>query len=83
MNLSDEQRMAFADGELEGAERAAVEAACAKDPEIAGRIERYRAQRERMQRAFDPVLEERVPERLVAAVHARTARARVAPRGWS
>lgn len=71
MKFTDEQLMAFADGQLESGERAAIEAARAADPQIAARIDAFRAQRERLRRAFDGVLAEPVPERLLTA--ARTA----------
>jgi hypothetical protein len=66
MTFSDETVMAYADGELDAATRAAIEAAAASDPELARRIARHQALRQRLRSAFDPVLEEPLPERLVA-----------------
>jgi hypothetical protein len=68
MNITDETLMAFADGELEPTLRAAVEAAIGRDPSVAARVAEFRLQRERLQQAYSSVLEEPVPERLLAAV---------------
>jgi len=73
MTVSDELLMAYADGELEPPQRAEVEAAIAADPELARRVEKHRALRKRFNTAFDGVLMETVPERLVAAVLASPA----------
>jgi hypothetical protein len=73
MSFSDETLMAYADDELDGPTRAAVEAAIASDPELAQRIARQRALRDRLRRAFDPLLAEPVPERLLASVRAAPA----------
>lgn len=67
MNISDETLMAFADGELDGAERAAIEAAMRENPEIERRIARHRALKERIRLAYSAELAEPVPERLLAA----------------
>jgi len=71
MKLSDETLMEYADGELGRVERAAVEAAIASDPEVSARVMKLRAQRDALRSAFDDVLDEPVPERLIVA--ARTA----------
>jgi negative regulator of sigma E activity len=73
MNIPDETLMAYADGELEPTLRAAVEAAIGRDPSVAARIAEFRLQRERLQQAYSSVLEEPVPERLLAAVEPRAA----------
>jgi hypothetical protein len=67
MTISDETLMAYADGEADAATRSSVESAMQVDPQIAQRIARHRAMRQAMQGAFASVLEEPVPERLVAA----------------
>lgn len=67
MSFSDETLMAYADGELDAATRAAVEQAAAADPQLAQRIAQHRALRTRLRAAFEPVLAEPVPERLLAA----------------
>jgi hypothetical protein len=68
MNFSDETVMAYADGELDAAHRAALEAAMATDPQLAQRVARHRALRARLRAALDPVLDEPLPERLLASV---------------
>jgi hypothetical protein len=77
MTISDETLMAYADGELDAATRASIEAAMQEDPEIAKRVARHRALREAMQGAFSNVLEEPVPERLIAAARGQN----TAPKG--
>ena len=67
MKFSEEVLMAYVDGELEESARAAVEAAMAEDPQIARRVVRHRALRERLQSAFEPALREPVPARLLEA----------------
>jgi hypothetical protein len=72
MNISDELVMAYADGELDAPERAsdraAVEAAMQSNPDIARRVEQHRALRRRLSATFDRVLDEPVPDHLIAAV---------------
>ena len=72
MTISDETLMAYADGELDAAGRASVEAAMREDPEIGKRIAQHRALRETMRGAFSAVLNEPVPDRLTAAARGRT-----------
>jgi negative regulator of sigma E activity len=71
MTFSEETVMAYADGELDAATCAAVEAAMATDPELARRIAQHRALRDTLRSAFDPVMDEPVPARLSAAAHGR------------
>jgi hypothetical protein len=68
MTFTDEVLMAYADDELDANTRAAVEAAMASDPEIARRIARHRALRERVHSAFDEIAGEPVPGRLLERV---------------
>ncbi len=77
MKIPEELVMAYADGELDAPERAAeraqVEAAMEQDPEVTRRVEQHRALRKTMRARFDRVLDEPVPDRLVAAIRsART-----------
>jgi len=69
MSIPDETLMAYADGELEPAQRADVEAALAADPTLAQRVEQHRALRRKLNVAFDPILMETVPNALVVTVH--------------
>lgn len=66
MNISDETLMAYVDGELDAAARAALEAALAVDPALATRLARQQALVGQLRAAFDSVLEEPLPPRLLA-----------------
>ena len=70
--MNDERWMAYVDGELDAAERAAFEALLAGDPPLAAQVREQQALRRRVADAFAPDLDEPVPERLLAA-------ARIAP----
>jgi len=52
MTISDEILMAYADGELDAAARAAVESAMREDPQIEKRVAAHRALRRRVQAAY-------------------------------
>ena len=78
MTISDDTLMAYADGELDAATREAVEAAMREDAEIGRRVAHHRALREAMRGAFSAVLDEPVPERLIAAARGQTAAAKAA-----
>jgi hypothetical protein len=67
MSFDEETLMAYADGELDEATRAAVEAAMAADPHVARRVAEHRELRRRLHAAFEPVLTEPMPERLLAS----------------
>lgn len=69
--ISDETLMAYADGEADAATRAQVEAAMHEDPEVGRRVARHRALRDAMRGAGASVLDEPVPERLIAAARGR------------
>ncbi len=73
MTISDETLMAYADGELDAAERAAVESAMREDPQIEMRISQHRALRERVHSAYSAELSEAVPERLLTATRGAAA----------
>jgi hypothetical protein len=64
MTYSDDTLMAYADGELDPAERAAIEQAMGTDPAIAAAVERHRALRADVAAAFADILDEPVPARL-------------------
>ena len=66
MNWTDESLMAFVDGELDAAQRAAVEHALAGDAVLQARVAKLQAQRRRVSAAYAPVLDEPVPDRLAA-----------------
>jgi len=71
MTFSDEELMAYADGELDDARRQQIADAIHRDPEIARRVASHRALKESLSAAFDPVLTEPVPERLTATARSR------------
>ena len=70
MRFSDEVLMAYADGELQGDLRAEVQQAVQTDPDIAQRVAEHEALRRSMRAAFANVIDEPVPERLIAAARA-------------
>jgi hypothetical protein len=67
MTISDETLMAYADGELDAAARAAVESAMREDPQIERRIAAHRTLRRKVQAAYSAELSEGIPERLLSA----------------
>jgi hypothetical protein len=64
MKFSDETVMAYADGELDAPMRAAMEAAMVTDHDLAQRVAQYQGLRARLRSAFDPVLDEPLPDGL-------------------
>lgn len=92
MIFSNETVMAYIDGELDDATRAALEAAMVTDSELAERVGRERRLRARLQSELDPMLREPIPERLLAAARGTAApprtgniiwRRRMPVRNWS
>jgi hypothetical protein len=77
VNYDDETLMAYADGELDAALRAEIAAAVERDPALARRVERQRALRTEVAGAFAAVIDQPVPERLVAAAASPAARGKV------
>jgi hypothetical protein len=75
MKISDDMLLAYVDNELDPQTRAEVDAAIASDPALALRVEQQRSLRKLLGAAYDPVLDEPVPPRLLAA--AQSPRARV------
>jgi hypothetical protein len=73
MSVDDETLMAFADGELSGDARAAVEAALAQDSALRARLQAHEALRARLSSAFDGVLSEPTPAPLAAAARKHSA----------
>ena len=67
MTISDDTLHAYVDGELDAAARAEVEAAIAADPQLAQRVQQGQSLRGLLRAAYDPVLDEPVPARLLAA----------------
>lgn len=61
--VSNEQLMAFVDGEVDEIARRRIERAIAGDPELAARVEAQRRLKARLSGHYGPVAEEEVPER--------------------
>jgi hypothetical protein len=72
--FTDEELMAYVDGEVDDEEARAIEAAAAADPEIAGTIDMFARTRMMARDAFSSVLRETVPPRLLDAALGRTAK---------
>lgn len=66
MKPTAEQFAAFVDGQLEGAEQAAVEAAIAADPALQKQVAAHRALRDQLVLHYAPVAAGPVPDRLAA-----------------
>ncbi len=73
MNYDDATLMAYVDGELDAATRAAIAAACATDASLSERIAAQRLLRRRVAGAYAPVADEPVPERLASLLVRPTA----------
>jgi hypothetical protein len=67
MKFSEETLMAYADNELDAQTRTAVEEAMATDPEVARRVAQHKALRGKVRLAFDNVINEPTPQRLIDA----------------
>jgi anti-sigma factor RsiW len=78
VNYDDETLMAYADGELDEVLSAEISAAVERDPALARRVEQQRALRAKVAGAFATVLDQPLPERLLAAARG-PARAEVLP----
>jgi hypothetical protein len=73
MSVTDEDLMAFADGELSGADAERVSAAVAADPALSARIEAERRLRTMLGDHLAPVAAEPVPESLTLMIAAAAA----------
>ncbi len=77
MIVTPEMIAAYADGELEGAQLAAVEAAIAADPALAAQVERHRALKAQLGAHFAPILAQPVPDSLTALLQSKAESAEV------
>jgi hypothetical protein len=66
--VNDETFFAWLDGELDAQEAARVAAEVAADPRLSAMAKEHRSMQARLRGAFDPLLDEPVPDRLLAAV---------------
>ena len=73
MNWTDDTLMAFADGELDTAQRADIERELAVDAALRERVAALAMQRDRVAAAFAPVLDEPVPDRLAGLLRPSSA----------
>jgi anti-sigma factor RsiW len=69
---SDETLIAYLDGELDAAQRGEVESLIESDPALRERAVVLAASAETLRIAFEPVLHEEIPERLLAAARGET-----------
>lgn len=76
MKYDDETLMAYADGELDAAQRAQIDTAIAQDPDLALRLQEIRALRARMANAFSRVLPTTARPEVAARTGARADPAR-------
>ena len=83
MIYSDEMLMAYVDRELDAATSASIDAAIARDPDLAARVERQRKLAQAVHAAYEPVLQEPMPKRLLDAAAGAVPAAARAPRGWA
>lgn len=68
---SDHRLVAYLDGELEPAEQREVDALLDSDPAVRDRLAALALSAKLVRRAFDDVLHEPLPDRLIAAAHGR------------
>ena len=66
MKQADDLLMAYADGELDDAGRRQIELAMQSDPGIAARVRQHQELRQKVQRAYDRILEAPLPPHLAA-----------------
>lgn len=72
MTISDEDVIAYVDGEMDEAGRTAMTFAALGDPDLADRIAAHRALRDRLATHFAPITAEPVPDAWIAQVRAAT-----------
>ena len=81
MPIIDDDLQAYADGQLTGERREAVEQRLARDPSAVAQVAAIREQNAELRHAFDPWLGEELPPRLIAAAEGR-ARRGLLVRSW-
>ncbi|MCB1957441.1 MAG: anti-sigma factor [Rhodocyclaceae bacterium] len=79
--LTDEELCAFADERLDEADAGRIRALLDSEPGLEARMADWQAQGRALHERFDPVLDEAIPERLLAAAEGERASARPR-RGW-
>jgi anti-sigma factor RsiW len=76
--IEDAELNALVDGELDPVRQAEVEAWLAEHPDAGQRVAQLRAQNAGLHALFDPVLDEDIPARIVAAIAGRRSRPAIA-----
>ena len=71
--LGPDELVAYIDGELDARRRREIEQMARQDAALARRIEALREQTLKLRQAFDPLLDEAVPARLLRGVRPRRA----------
>lgn len=71
--VSDETFFAWLDGELDPAQAAIVEAEVAADPGLSARAAEHRAMQQKLKGPFDALLDDPLPDTLLAAARKRSA----------
>lgn len=69
MSVTPEMLAAYADGQLEGADKARLEAAIAADPALADEVARHQRLRAALAAHYAPVVREPVPDRLAGLLN--------------
>jgi anti-sigma factor RsiW len=82
MKVTENELQGYVDDRLEPAARRDVEAHLAEHPEDAARVQAYREQNAALHAAFDPVLNEPVPDRLRRIDTSRRSARFAAAAGW-
>jgi hypothetical protein len=83
MTYSDEMLMAYVDHELDAATTALIDAAIARDPDLAARVERQRKLAQAVHAAYEPILQEPMPKRLLDLATGAAPAAARAPHRWA
>ena len=83
MIYSDEMLVAYVDRELDAATTASIDAAIARDPDLAARVERQRRLAQAVHAAYEPILQEPMPKRLLDLATGTAPAAARAPRRWA
>lgn len=84
MSIDPERLMAYVDGQTDPIETARIEAAIAADPHARAQVQGWRAQNQALRAAFDPILQEPIPQRLQETMEpkARILAFRPRPSDW-
>lgn len=79
MKVTPEELAAYADGELDAARAAEIEAAIAADPDLAAQLSAHRQLRQLLSAHYDPIAAQPVPDRFAALLGGGAAEEQPAP----